>query len=75
VKLCRRGRPRAIEGDKRAIYQRSGVPWYWIVDPMNRSLSVYRLTNDGYVLDTSVGDHVHGYVERQPRLSRICTLM
>jgi Uma2 family endonuclease len=44
------------QGDKRAIYQRSNVPWYWIVDPTNRSLQVYRLTADGYLLDTSVGD-------------------
>lgn len=44
------------QGEKRAIYQRANVPWYWIVDPANRSLSVYRLTPDGYVLDTSVGD-------------------
>jgi Uma2 family endonuclease len=44
------------QGDKRAIYQRSSVPWYWIVDPINRSLQVYRLTTEGYLLDTSVGD-------------------
>jgi Uma2 family endonuclease len=44
------------QGDKRAIYQRANVPWYWIVDPTNRSLQVYRLTTDGYLLDTSVGD-------------------
>jgi Uma2 family endonuclease len=45
------------QGDKRATYQRSGIRWYWIVDPTNRLLSVYRLTGDGYVLETSVGDH------------------
>jgi Uma2 family endonuclease len=44
-------------GDKRAIYQRSNIPWYWIVDPIHRSLQVYRLTSEGYLLDTSVGDH------------------
>jgi len=44
------------QGDKRAIYQRSNIPWYWIVDPINRSLQVYRLTSEGYLLDTSVGD-------------------
>ncbi|HTV24959.1 MAG TPA: Uma2 family endonuclease [Polyangiaceae bacterium] len=44
------------QGDKRIIYQRANVPWYWIIDPSNRSLQVYRLTPDGYLLDTSVGD-------------------
>jgi Uma2 family endonuclease len=44
------------QGDKRAIYQRTGVGWYWIVDPLNRTLNVYRLTADGYLLDASVGD-------------------
>jgi Uma2 family endonuclease len=44
------------QGEKRAVYQRSGVPWYWIVDPNHRTLGVYRLAADGYVLDASVGD-------------------
>jgi len=44
------------QGEKRAIYQRSGVARYWIVDPLNRTLSVYRLGADGYILDASVGD-------------------
>jgi Uma2 family endonuclease len=52
------------QGEKRAIYQRSGVAWYWIVDPANRSLQVYRLTADGYLLDTSVGDR--GYARLHP---------
>jgi Uma2 family endonuclease len=46
----------SYQGDERAIYQRANVLWYWIVDPTNRSLQVYRLTTDGYLLDTSVGD-------------------
>jgi Uma2 family endonuclease len=45
------------QGDKLAVYQRSSVAWYWIVDPQNRLLNVFRLTSEGYVLDTSVGDH------------------
>lgn len=32
------------------------MPWYWIIDPSNRSLQVYRLISDGYILETSVGD-------------------
>lgn len=43
-------------GDKRVIYQRAGIAWYWIIDPFNRTLNVYRLTADGYVLEVSVGD-------------------
>jgi Uma2 family endonuclease len=43
-------------GEKRAVYQRSGVEWYWVVDPQNRLLDVYRLTAEGYVLDASVGE-------------------
>jgi Uma2 family endonuclease len=44
------------QGEKLAVYQRSRVEWYWIIDPRNRCLNVYRLTAEGYVLDTSVGD-------------------
>jgi Uma2 family endonuclease len=44
------------QGDKRAIYQRAGVSWYWIVDPLNRTLNVYRWSADGYLLHQSVGD-------------------
>ncbi|HXK17935.1 MAG TPA: Uma2 family endonuclease [Polyangiaceae bacterium] len=44
------------QGDKRAIYERAGVPWYWIVDPQNRTLTVLRLVADGYVVTQVVGD-------------------
>jgi Uma2 family endonuclease len=44
------------QGDKRAIYQRAGVAWYWIIDPQNRIVNVYRHSKDGYLLATSVGD-------------------
>lgn len=44
------------QGDKLAVYQRSEVPWYWMVDPIHRLLSVYRLSAEGYVLDASAGD-------------------
>ncbi len=30
------------------LYARFGVPEYWIVDPDNQTLTVYRLTADGY---------------------------
>ena len=44
------------QGEKRAIYQRAGVPWYWVVDPQNRTLTVLRLVADGFVVTQVVGD-------------------
>jgi Uma2 family endonuclease len=35
---------------KLETYRRSGVPHYWILDPIQRTLLVYRLTPDGYLL-------------------------
>ena len=32
------------------------MAWYWIIDPQNRILNVYRHTSDGYLLEASVGD-------------------
>jgi Uma2 family endonuclease len=57
--LCEGLSPRTAlrdQGDKRAIYERAGVPWYWLVDPLNRTLTVLRLVADGYVVDRVVGD-------------------
>lgn len=31
-------------------YRRSGVPHYWIVDPTTETLTVHRLTPDGYLI-------------------------
>ena len=36
---------------KMQIYARHGIPWYWVVDPDNRVVEVYRLARGGYVLD------------------------
>jgi Uma2 family endonuclease len=44
------------QGDKRALYQRARVPWYWLVDPLNRTLTVLRLTSEGYVVEHVAGD-------------------
>jgi Uma2 family endonuclease len=35
--------------DKRQIYHAAGVAHYWILDPQNRVLMVYRHTPDGYL--------------------------
>jgi Uma2 family endonuclease len=57
--LCEGLSPRTAlhdQGDKRAIYQRALVPWYWLVDPLNRTVSVLRLVPEGYVVDRVAGD-------------------
>lgn len=38
-------------GYKKAVYEASGVPEYWIVNPMDRSVEVYLLTNGHFGLD------------------------
>lgn len=50
------GTARRDQGEKRAIYERAGVPWYWLVDPLNRTITVLRLAAEGYVLHASAGD-------------------
>lgn len=35
---------------KMRVYQRCGVPHYWMVDPEDQALSVYRWTSEGYLL-------------------------
>ena len=42
--------------EKRRIYAQGGAQWYWIVDPDEPSLTVLRLTADGYVDDARVVD-------------------
>jgi Uma2 family endonuclease len=44
------------QGAKRTTYALAGVPWYWLVEPSNRTISVLRLTDEGYVVDMVVGD-------------------
>jgi len=36
-------------GDKMDIYHAAGVPHYWVIDPANRTLVVYRWTANGYL--------------------------
>lgn len=50
------GTARRDQGDKRAVYERAGVPWYWLVDPANRTITVLRLATEGYILHASAGD-------------------
>lgn len=39
------------KGYKKTVYESSGVPEYWIVDPVGRSIEVYLLQDSRYVLD------------------------
>ncbi|MBK8213090.1 MAG: Uma2 family endonuclease [Myxococcales bacterium] len=44
-------------GDKRKVYQREGVPWFWIVDPKDRTLEVLALDGPSYrVVDVFSGE-------------------
>lgn len=38
-------------GYKKDVYESSGVPEYWIVDPFRKSVEVYLLENGRYMLD------------------------
>ncbi len=42
-------------GEKMQALHRNGVPHYWIVDPLNRVLTVYRWAPDGYLAVRSAG--------------------
>ena len=47
---------------KRSIYERMGIPHYWIVDPYDETIEAYALRNDLYVLRSSgldVGEFTH----------------
>lgn len=50
--------PHALDrGDKRKVYQREGVPWFWIVDPKDRTLEVLALDGPSYrVVDVFSGE-------------------
>jgi Uma2 family endonuclease len=44
-------------GKKRRVYRREGVGHYWLVDPRDRTVEVYRLENGRWVeVDTYEGD-------------------
>ena len=48
-------------GTKLFAYQRAGIPHYWIIDPEHQTLTVYRLSAEGYVVALTAGkaDRVH----------------
>jgi Uma2 family endonuclease len=36
--------------DKQRIYAREGVQWLWFIDPLQRTLEVQRLGEDGWIV-------------------------
>lgn len=44
------------QGSKKALYAKSGVPWYWILDPQNRTVTVLELETGAYQSRALVGD-------------------
>ncbi len=42
-------------GQKRAAYYLAGVAWYWLIDPANRTLTVLRRSDAGYVVTLAGG--------------------
>jgi len=42
-------------GVKRAVYHRNEIPWYWIVDPHNATLTVFKWSEQGYLVVQSAG--------------------
>ena len=45
------------------FYYQFGVPHYWIVDPMDESLSVFRWTAEGYLLVLAAGREARVHAE------------
>ncbi|MCK6526603.1 Uma2 family endonuclease [Myxococcota bacterium] len=37
-------------GHKRGVYHRAGVPWYWIVDPVHRTIVACAWHEKGYLI-------------------------
>ena len=53
---------------KRRVYARSGVPFYWIADPVERTLEVWRLHGDAWL---EVGSYDDAVIARIPPFEAI----
>jgi len=42
-------------GEKRIAYHAAGVPWYWVADPANRTLTVLKRTEEDYLVVAVAG--------------------
>ena len=51
VEVLTPGTAKNDKGYKKDVYERGGVPEYWIVDPSNKSIEVYLLRDNRYSLD------------------------
>src|SRR5262245_8756487 len=59
VEVLSRSTERRDRGRKMDLLARSGVPEYWIIDPIGNALEVYELQNTSYVLITVAGENDH----------------
>ena len=51
VEVLSPGTSKNDKGYKKSVYESCGVPEYWIVDPAGKSIEVYLLQDNRYVLD------------------------
>lgn len=57
IEIVSPSRPEVDVRDKRAVYARCGVPWYWLVAPTERRLTELELKGDAYRVNVeSTGD-------------------
>ena len=57
-------------GLKRRAYEDGGLEWYWVIDPVEPRLTVFRLEGGRYVKEAEV-DGDGGYVAEKPLAVRI----
>jgi len=50
IEILSKGTTAKDRGDKKDLYEKFAVKEYWIVDPQNQSIEVYRIENDRYRL-------------------------
>jgi Uma2 family endonuclease len=50
VEILSKGTHQVDRGDKMRLYRRYGVKEYWLVDPIKKSIEIYVLEGDEYIL-------------------------
>jgi Uma2 family endonuclease len=58
IEITSPGSARRDRGIKRAVYERAGVPEYWVVDPKKKVVERHLLREGKYVLDGTHSDEV-----------------
>ena len=56
VEILSKGTMHKDRGDKREVYEQFAVREYWVVDPPNKSIEVYRMENNSYRLFSSAAE-------------------